>query len=77
MKIKADADGKILAWGVEVTGEEYGGALPGDFDHKAGLGKYRFLGGEITEVEGWESPVATELPPVAEPEPEPEPEPEN
>jgi hypothetical protein len=77
MKIKADSDGKILAWGIEVQGEEYNDVVPGDFDATAGLGKYQFTGGEIVEVPDWVAPEPPIEPdPSADPEPEPEPEPD-
>lgn len=75
MKIKADSDGKILAWGIEIQGEEFAGALPEDFNATAGLGKYQFTGGAIVEVPDWQAPEPpTEPDPIADPEPEPEPE---
>lgn len=70
MKIKADADGRILAWGIEVPGEEYSGVLPGDFEATAGLGKHQFVGGAIEEVPEWSAPEAPAEPSLAAIEPE-------
>lgn len=57
MKIHADQNGRILAWGTEVRGEDFAGELPADFDATAASGKYRFAEGQVQSVEGWEPTI--------------------
>ena len=62
MKILANAEGDILAWGDETPGVIYADELPEDFTATASLGKYKFLAGEIIEVEDWTPPEPPVLP---------------
>ncbi len=59
--VRADPDGKILAFGafyVDVPNSvKATGPIPNDFAQTAGTGKYKFLDGRVIEVESWIPPV--------------------
>lgn len=64
MFIVANEDGSINRIGSITTDNavEYTGVEPEDFGNTFALGKYKFINGQIVEVEGWVAPTPPELP---------------
>ena len=58
--IRANAEGTILGFAEYYAdcpnSQRFTGTVPEDFAFTAGLGKYKFIKGEIIAVEGWVPP---------------------